>query len=46
VGLVPVIIHDGTVVTESIDILRYLEQSFPENSLYSSDVELNKVIDY
>ena len=32
-GLVPAIVHDGTVVIESNDILLYLEEKFPEPSL-------------
>ncbi|MDG2300111.1 MAG: glutathione S-transferase family protein [Planktomarina sp.] len=31
-GLVPALIHDGVVVTESNDILFYLEDNFPEPS--------------
>ncbi|MFP6734564.1 MAG: glutathione S-transferase family protein [Rhodospirillales bacterium] len=29
-GVVPTLVHDGTVVTESNDILIYLEETFPE----------------
>ncbi len=36
-GLVPALVHDGLVVTESIDILRYLEERFPALPLYPSD---------
>jgi len=32
-GLVPAIIHDGTIVYESADILLYLEEHFPETPL-------------
>ncbi len=31
-GIVPSLVHDGTVVVESNDILRYLEEKFPEPS--------------
>ena len=33
-GLVPAMVHDGVVITESIDILRYIEEQFPEPALY------------
>ena len=36
-GLVPAIIHDGTIVYESADILLYLEEKFPEIPLIPSD---------
>ncbi len=36
-GLVPAIVHDGVPVTESNDILRYLEDKFPEPALVSAD---------
>jgi len=45
VGLVPALVHDGVVVTESIDILRYLEEQFPEPSLYPKDAGLRSVVD-
>ena len=32
-GLVPAMVHDGVVITESIDILRYIEDRFPEPAL-------------
>jgi len=32
-GLVPAIVHEGVIVYESSDILRYLEEKFPEPSL-------------
>lgn len=38
-GLVPALVHDGTVVTESCDILNYLEQAFPEPSFVPTDPE-------
>ncbi|MCL4161242.1 UNVERIFIED_CONTAM: hypothetical protein GTU68_046833 [Idotea baltica] len=36
-GLVPAIIHDGTIVYESSDILVYIEEKFPETPLIPSD---------
>lgn len=39
-GLVPAIIHDGKIVYESADILRYLEESFPEIPLVPSDPDV------
>jgi glutathione S-transferase len=38
-GLVPVLVDDdgGTVVIESMDIVRYIEQRHPENPLYPAD---------
>ena len=44
-GLVPALVHDGVVVTESIDILRYIEQQFPEPALYPSDPEQRQQAD-
>ncbi|MDQ2095158.1 glutathione S-transferase family protein [Rhodalgimonas zhirmunskyi] len=38
-GLVPAIVHDGIVVTESNDILNYLEETFPEPALVPADPE-------
>ncbi|SFR49619.1 glutathione S-transferase family protein [Litoreibacter janthinus] len=39
-GLVPALVHDGVPVTESNDILHYLEAEFPEPALLSSDPSL------
>lgn len=39
-GLVPAIVHDGVIVTESNDILYYLEEKFAEPPLLSSDPSL------
>lgn len=39
-GLVPAIVHDGIVVTESNDILDYLEKTFPEPALVADDCKL------
>jgi glutathione S-transferase len=36
-GLVPVIDHDGTVVADSLAILRHLEEVVPEPALFPSD---------
>ena len=37
-GLVPVLVDDdGTVVIESMDIVRYIEERHPENPLYPAD---------
>ncbi len=36
-GVVPTLVHDGQVVIESNDILRYLEEHFSEPSLQSND---------
>jgi len=32
-GLVPALVHDGTVIVESIDIIDYLDEQFPEPPL-------------
>ena len=44
-GLVPALVHDGVAVTESIDILRYIEKHFLEPPLYPSDPEQRKQAD-
>ncbi|HJP37149.1 MAG: glutathione S-transferase family protein [Gammaproteobacteria bacterium] len=44
-GLVPAMVHDGTVITESIDILRYLEERVPEPALYPPDPAQRKEVD-
>lgn len=36
-GLVPAIVHDGMVVTESNDIMNYVEEKFPEPALMPAD---------
>ncbi len=36
-GLVPVLVHDGVVVTESSDIIDYLDQHFPSPPLRPAD---------
>lgn len=35
-GVVPTLVHDGQVIIESNDILRYLEEKFPEPALVPS----------
>ena len=44
-GLVPALVHDGVVITESIDILRYLEEQFPEPPLYPSGMTARRQVD-
>src|SRR5205085_4500552 len=36
-GLVPVIEHDGTVVVDSMEIVRFLDELHPEPPLYPSE---------
>ncbi len=36
-GLVPVIDDDGTIVADSMEIMRYLERRYPSNALYPHD---------
>ena len=47
-GLVPVLVHDGHVVTESIEIIRYLDQQFGSVSLIPKEPEsvlaLNEIL--
>ena len=38
-GLVPVLVHDGTLVTESVDIIDYLDTAFPSPSLRPNESE-------
>ncbi|MBT7752526.1 MAG: glutathione S-transferase family protein [Porticoccaceae bacterium] len=38
-GLVPSLVHDGEIVYESSDILRYLEEKYPEPSLIPDNPE-------
>lgn len=33
-GLIPVLVHDGKVITESIDIIKYLDVNFSGSDLY------------
>jgi glutathione S-transferase len=36
-GVVPTLVHDGQVVIESNDVIRYLDEHFPEPALQPSD---------
>ena len=36
-GLVPVLEHDGRVVVDSMEIVRYLDERFPDQPLYPAD---------
>ena len=45
-GLVPTLVHDGTVVVESNDILAYLETEFPEPGFRDVPDEDQPKIDY
>lgn len=36
-GLIPVLVHDGDIVTESIDIIRHIDKRFPDKSLIPSN---------
>jgi glutathione S-transferase len=43
-GLVPVLVHDGIVVTESSDIVDYVDQHFPDPPLRPCDpAELDRM---
>ncbi len=44
-GLVPSLVHDGTVVVESNDILVYLEEAFPEPGFCSVSADRQAEID-
>ena len=44
-GLVPAVVHDGVVITESMDILRYFEEHFPDPPLYPTDPEQRRQVD-
>ncbi|CAH1953380.1 unnamed protein product [Acanthoscelides obtectus] len=41
-GFVPALLDGSDIILESIDICDYLEEKFPENSLYPSDPEIKK----
>ena len=43
-GLVPAMVHDGTVIYDSVDILRYLEEKFPDTPLMPEDPEERKAV--
>lgn len=44
-GLVPVLDYDGEIVTESMDIVRFLDERHPEPPLYPSD-DIQPFIDW
>jgi glutathione S-transferase len=44
-GLVPSLVHDGVVITESNDILRYLETTFIENNFSPESTEDHKLME-
>ena len=45
-GVVPALVHDGTVITESNDIMLYLEKTFPEPGFRAVSPDLQSEIDY
>ncbi len=45
-GVVPALVHDGVVITESNDILVYLEQKFPEPGFRAVSSDRQSEIDY
>ena len=44
-GLVPTMVNNGVVITESIDILRYIEARFPAPPLYPDDSHQRQQVD-
>ena len=44
-GLVPLLEHNGIRINQSLSIIRYLDETFPEPTLYSDDPVLNAKID-
>ena len=38
-GVVPVLVHDGTVITNSVDIIAYLDETFGDGSLRPAHLE-------
>lgn len=44
-GLVPTLVHDGRAIPDSIDILRYLEEKFPDVPMMPAGVEDRKSAD-
>ncbi len=45
-GVVPALVHDGTVITESNDILSYLEEKFPEPGFRAVSSDRQPEIDH
>ena len=45
-GVVPALVHDGTVIAESNDILLYLEKQFPEPGFRAVSPDRQSEIDY
>lgn len=45
-GVVPALVHDGTVITESNDILVYLEEQYPEPDFRAVPADRQSEIDY
>ncbi len=43
-GLVPVLVHGGEVITQSMAILEYLEEAFPEPSLLPMDARARAAV--
>ncbi|OUR94919.1 hypothetical protein A9Q81_14230 [Gammaproteobacteria bacterium 42_54_T18] len=44
-GLVPVLVHDGSVVTESVDIIRYIDRLYPSPGLQPEGNGNNRAMD-
>jgi len=44
-GLVPVLVHEGQIITESIEIIKHLDSSFPENTLYPTEGMSRSIVD-
>ena len=44
-GLVPVLVHDGSVVTESVEIIRYIDRMYPSPGLQPEGSENNHEMD-
>ena len=44
-GLVPVLVHEGQTITESIEIIKHLDANFPENTLYPNDGASRTIVD-